>query len=70
MDVEQRRLVNIRGLAAALGLSWTWLYGEARAGRLPYLRVGRRMLFDPEAVELALLHRAAHGLKESAHAGE
>ena len=40
------------------GLTLAWLKAEAQAGRLPCLRVGRRLLFDPEAVEHVLLQRA------------
>lgn len=41
------------------GLSATWFKAEALAGRIPHFVVGRRIFFDPEAVECALLERAA-----------
>ncbi len=41
------------------GVSASWLRAEAEAGRLPCLRVGKRLLFDPEAVEAELIRRAA-----------
>ena len=36
-----------------------WLRREARAGRVPCLKAGRTLLFDPEAVEAALIKRAS-----------
>jgi hypothetical protein len=46
-------------LAALLRIPAPWLRGEALAGRIPCLRIGRRLLFNPEAVERALAERAA-----------
>lgn len=53
------RLLSSRDLARQLGVPVPWLKTEARAGRLPCLKVGRRFLFNPAAVELALADRAA-----------
>lgn len=55
-------LVNLRELARRLrrfGLTHSWLQQEADAGRLPCMRAGRRLLFNVQAVEAALLRRAA-----------
>jgi hypothetical protein len=41
-------------LSGKTGLPLAWLRREAKAGRIPSLRVGRRMLFDSEAVTVAL----------------
>jgi excisionase family DNA binding protein len=54
-------------LAARLRLPAGWLRQEAMAGRLPCLRIGRRLLFNKEAVERALADRAASS-REAAHA--
>ena len=35
-----------------------WLRAEAEAGRVPHLKAGKALLFDPEAVERVLLERA------------
>jgi hypothetical protein len=35
---------------------------EADAGRVPHLRVGRRLLVNPEAVERVLMDRAMKGV--------
>ena len=40
------------------GLSMAWLKSEADAGRIPCFKAGQRLLFDPEAVEEALIARA------------
>lgn len=66
----QTRLCNVRMLAERLRrfrLSVSWLKAEAEAGRIPCLRAGRRLLFDADAVEAALLRRAAQGDKELMH---
>jgi hypothetical protein len=66
------KLCTLRDLAGRFkrfGLSYAWLKAEAEAGRLPCFRAGRKLLFDPEAVEQALLQRArAARESEAAHA--
>jgi hypothetical protein len=52
-------LVNLQKLAVHIRLPRGWLREEAIAGRIPCLRVGRRMLFNLAAVEQALALRAA-----------
>lgn len=46
-----------RIVADELGVPRHWLEKEAREGRLPSLRAGRRLLFDAGAVEEALRER-------------
>jgi hypothetical protein len=53
-------LVSLNRLAAELRLPRNWLKQEAQAGRLPSLRVGRRLLFNVAAVEQVLADRAAN----------
>ena len=57
--MADRKLVNINGLANTLRVSRGWLKAEADAGRIPCLKAGRKLLFNPEAVELVLSERAA-----------
>jgi hypothetical protein len=52
-------LVSLSRLATELRLPRKWLRREALAGRLPCLRVGRRLLFTTAAVEQVLAERAA-----------
>ena len=52
-------LSTLAALAAELKLPRNWIRREALAGRLPCLRVGRRILFNAAAVKAALATRAA-----------
>jgi len=45
---------NLDSLAVRLGLPRTYLRGLARRREIPYLKVGRRLRFDEEAVRSAL----------------
>ena len=44
-----------------------WLRAEAEANRIPHLRAGTQLLFDPETVERVLLERAKQ-IEETSHA--
>jgi hypothetical protein len=59
--------LSLNNLAAQTRLPREWLRHEALAGRLPCLRVGRRLLFNLAAVQAALCERAASG-REVPHA--
>ena len=50
--------IPIHKLAHRTGLPQAWLEREAEAQQLPAIRVGRRWMFDREAVESALTERA------------
>ncbi len=60
-------LLTLHRLAAHLRLPREWLRAEAIAGRLPCLRVGRKLLFNLPAVERILAERAASNA-EAVHA--
>ena len=45
-------------MARRLRVTAKWLREEAEAGRIPHLKAGPRLLFDPETVEQVLLERA------------
>ena len=53
-------LTGIHGLARRLNLPYDWLRRETREGRLPCLRIGRRLLFNIVAVRRELADRAAN----------
>jgi excisionase family DNA binding protein len=55
----EAELLSVAALARKLRLPASWLKAEAIAGRIPCLRVGRKMLFNQAAVQQALLSRAA-----------
>ena len=55
---SEAKFVPLRKAAARLGVPVSWLEAEAKAGRIPHLKPGRRLLFNIEAVAEALLERA------------
>lgn len=59
MPTEPPRLLTLPLLARRLRVTVRWLRGEAEAGRVPAVRADRTFLFNSEAVEQALLDRAA-----------
>ena len=58
------QLLTARGIARHFGLPFDWVISEADAGRLPQLRIGRRLLFNVDAVREALLRAASQQPKE------
>jgi excisionase family DNA binding protein len=46
-----RQLLDADDVAAALGVSRDWVYGEVRAGRIPHVRLGRCVRFRAEVIE-------------------
>lgn len=60
MDINTRpALLPVGPMARRLRVPVAWLKAEADAGRVPSLRAGKAYLFSPEAVEKALVARAA-----------
>ena len=55
------RPISLHQLARQLRLPREWLQKEALAGRLPCLRIERRILFHLPTVERVLAERAASG---------
>ena len=56
--ITHSKLLPIGPTARRFRVPVTWLREEANAGRVPHLKAGRSILFDPEAVEAVLLERA------------
>jgi len=46
-----RALLDATEVAELLGVPTSWVYAEARAGRLPHVRVGRYRRFRRRAVD-------------------
>ncbi len=44
-------LRDVAWVAAFLGLSRSWVYQATAAGRLPCVRIGGRVRFDPTAIK-------------------
>jgi len=61
-------LLNLSRLARRLKVSQAWLKAEADAGRIPSVRAGSHYLFSAQAVEQAILERAANPPREANHA--
>lgn len=50
--------LRLRELAQATRLPVSWIKREVKAGRLPHILAGRRLVFDLEAVRAALAERS------------
>jgi len=57
--MENESLISVVTLARRLALPPNWLRCEAKAGRIPALRVGRKLRFDFLSVRNALAKRAS-----------
>ena len=44
------RLLTAQEVSELLGVKTSWVYAEARSGRLPHVRIGRYRRFRPEAI--------------------
>lgn len=48
------QLVDVKIMAGILGVKTSWIYAnierQSESGRIPHLRVGKHLRFDPEAV--------------------
>jgi len=58
--------VTINQLSHELNLPAAWLRAEARAGRIPSLKVGRRLVFDPQLVMRVLFARSRSAKPDTA----
>ncbi len=56
--METPKLLPVGPMARRLRVPVTWLRVEAEAGRIPHLRAGKVLLFDPDTVEHLLAERA------------
>jgi hypothetical protein len=58
-NTSSETFLPARCVAAEIGVPAAWLIEEAKAGRVPVLRAGNRLLMNPALVARALLERAA-----------
>jgi excisionase family DNA binding protein len=49
--MAQASLLYAQDVAVMLGVSKGWIYAEVRAGRIPYVRLGRYVRFRRESIE-------------------
>ena len=54
------RFLSLFLMSRRLGLPEKWLKAQAEAGILPHLKIGRRLMFDPEMVEQTITALAAN----------
>jgi len=64
------KFISLPELAQLLGLPASWLRRAALDGKIPHLPVGRRVMFDPSAVEKALAKLDSPGEFEHGGASE
>lgn len=57
MIEENKKPLYLGAMARLLRVPATWLRAEAVAGRIPHLRAGSALLFDPEVVERVVFER-------------
>ncbi|KKM04693.1 hypothetical protein LCGC14_1761650 [marine sediment metagenome] len=55
-----RELLSLSRMARRLGVTRCWLRNQADSGRVPCLRAGTRLLFNPVAVQEAPAAKATH----------
>jgi excisionase family DNA binding protein len=47
---DTNRLLTAAEVAACLGITARWILNEARADRIPHVRLGRYVRFHPDAI--------------------
>lgn len=57
MSDDTNKPLYLGAMARRLRVPATWLRLEAEAGRIPHLRAGSTLLFDPETVERTIRDR-------------
>jgi len=62
------RLLDARQVAEVLGVPDTWVRAEARAERIPHVRFGRYVRFDPAAVATWWREEHTHGPRSAGRA--
>jgi excisionase family DNA binding protein len=58
---RRRRLLRLREVAEYLGLSLDTVHRMCRDGRLPYVRIGRRLRVEPEELARWVARRRVPG---------
>jgi len=70
MTESNKTLLSVKQLSEATGLSVSTLYKSVNAGKLPCLRLGRRILFDLDLVCRHLGRLATVHVEEAATKNE
>ena len=61
MNDRRQKILVLGAMARQLGVEPRWLRFEAEAGRLPHVKAGKTLLFNPDIVERLLVKRASSG---------
>ena len=61
-------LIDAKKAALLLGVPHTWLLEQARHDRIPHVRLGRYVRFDPDAIEAWVQARAQGPVRKTAAA--
>lgn len=54
------QLLHAEDVAAILGVSKDWVYAQVNMGKIPYVRLGRRVRFRRESID-AWIETLEHG---------
>lgn len=68
--MSDHKYTTVAIVAGRLGLPVSFLRREIKAGRLPHVRVGKRIYADPDAIAQALQQRAAAEAKAGSEGGD
>jgi hypothetical protein len=69
-DKPKETFVPAYSASLRLGVPTAWLVREASAGRVPFLRVGKRMLFNLALVEKCLIDMAQNNVSTDSASGD
>ena len=58
------RLLTVDEVAERLGVTKDWVWAQARAGRIPHVRLGRYRRFREEAIDAWLMQLEQSSLKQ------
>ena len=56
--MSERKTLDVKELAEAFGVSAQCVRRQAQRGHIPAMRIGRKFVFDPKAVAIALSNQA------------
>jgi len=57
----KQNLLPLGAMARRLHVPAKWLRTEAEAGKIPHLKAGKAILYNPDVVEKLLIERASKG---------
>lgn len=64
VNIKESRLFSIPEVARFLGISQSTLYAMVSQHRVPFVKVGRRVLFDPVQLDKWIKHNSKMPMPE------